>query len=366
LETFERGGAEPAIGDIYYVSYTFTKTDYRPRLFTRLAAVEDNYGRRGPQNPVSLAAFLAFTNGAVLVGIKQVPKQANSAIASIDDLFSAVEELRSPLPGGVNLDILVPLHNLQAEAAEELFRYMSAHADLMSSIRFRAERTIIAGLSAGTIPEQAKDIAQSIQRTRFRLIYPDVVLMSLTDAFNNIEQTVLDGTYIASALAGSIVSPNVDVATPWTNRLLFGFDQLGRTLNFDEKNQIATTGITLVEDDIPNLRVRDGLTTDLSNILVRNPTIIQIADEVQRQARQVLAGFIGIKFLPGILSQIEGRISKMLQSLVTAQIITAFTGVKANVSADDPTVAEVQAAYSPVFPLKYIVVTFSLRSSLGQ
>jgi hypothetical protein len=57
-------------------------------------------------------------------------------------------------------------------------------------------------------------------------------------------------------------------------------------------------------------------------------------------------------------------VSNTLKQLVAAQIITAYTGVKAKVSEDDPTVAEVEAAYQPVFPLLYIVVTFNLRSSL--
>ena len=45
-------------------------------------------------------------------------------------------------------------------------------------------------------------------------------------------------------------------------------------------------------------------------------------------------------------------------------LINTFTGVTANVSPDDPTAAEVEAYYQPVFPLLYIVVTFNLRSSL--
>jgi hypothetical protein len=98
--------------------------------------------------------------------------------------------------------------------------------------------------------------------------------------------------------------------------------------------------------------------------LTKLPTIVLIADEVQKQARSVLEQFIGIKFLPGVISQIEGRLSMMLRALVQAQIITAYMGVKANVAADDPTVAEVEAYYSPVFPLLYIIVTFHLRSSL--
>ncbi len=94
------------------------------------------------------------------------------------------------------------------------------------------------------------------------------------------------------------------------------------------------------------------------------PTVILIADEVQRQSRVVLEQFIGNKFLPGILTQVEGRLAMMMKSLVSQQIITAYTGIKANVSIDDPTTCEVTAYYSPVFPLLYILLTFHMRNSI--
>ena len=54
----------------------------------------------------------------------------------------------------------------------------------------------------------------------------------------------------------------------------------------------------------------------------------------------------------------------MMKSLVAGQIISAYQNIKANIAADDPTVAQVEAWYSPVFPLLYILLTFHLRSSL--
>ena len=105
------------------------------------------------------------------------------------------------------------------------------------------------------------------------------------------------------------------------------------------------------------------MTTDLTSTLTKLPTIIQIADEVQQQARNVLGRFVGVKYLPSILTQIEGRVSMMLKAMVMARIITAYTGVKANIPPDNPTMAEIEAFYSPVFPLLYLLVTFHLRSS---
>jgi len=156
----------------------------------------------------------------------------------------------------------------------------------------------------------------------------------------------------------------VDVATPWTGRNIVGFNVLARRLDAVEQNQLAQRGVTVFEERPPFLRVRHGLTTDLTNVLTRLPTIVLIADEVQRQARATLDRFIGIKFLPGVLGQIEGSLATMLRQLVSAQIISSYTGVKATPAPGDPTVVEVVAYYQPVFPLLYIVLTFHLRSSL--
>lgn len=360
LQTFERGGEEPAIGDVYYATYVYTKESYNTAYFTKLSSIEAAYGSISSENPVTLAAFLASLNGAVLIGIKQVPKAVGSNYASVETYRDAIVSLEGVQPGQVNPDIIIPLRG----DSTDLFTLLKKSNEIQSSIRYRAERTSIIGMSSGSDPVAAQNLAQTLNSDRMRMVYPDTAIISLTDAFNRTREELVDGPMLAAALAGSVVSPNLDVATPWTGRNLVGFVQLGRRLDAVEMNQTAQKGVTILEERPPFLRVRHGFTTDISNILRKTPTVRLIADEVQRQARAVLANFIGIKFLPGVLSQIEGRLAMMFKSLVAQQIITAYTGIKATVAPDDPTVAEVEAFYQPVFPLLYIVLTFHLRASL--
>jgi hypothetical protein len=359
VQTFERSGVEPAIGDLYYVSYIYTKQDFTTQFYTKMSAVENAFGAITPDNPASLGAYLAMTNGAVLVGVKQVQKESGSQQASLTSYRAAVEELEGVLPGFVSPDIIVPMRG----DSLDLYQILRRSCDKMSSIRYKSERTAIVGTAAGTLPRDVMSWAQTLASSRMRIVYPDMVTITIQDNLGNLKEYLADGTFMAAALAGSVASPNVDVATPWTGRRLVGFTQLARVLDTVEANQIAQKGVTILEDKPSYLRVRHGLTTDMTNVLTRLPTITMIADEVQRQSRNVLESFIGIKFLPGVLSQIEGRLSMMLKGLVAAQIISAFTGVKANVAADDPTTAEVSAAYSPIFPLLYIIVSYSLRAS---
>jgi hypothetical protein len=246
----------------------------------------------------------------------------------------------------------------------ELFQYLARSCDIQSSIRYRAERTAICGLSAGTQPRAAGEIAEAVARSRLRIVYPDLCTLSLSRADGTTDSYLLDGTYIAAAFSGNRASPTLDVATPWTRARIFGFDELARKLDAVQQNQIATRGITVFNQRQSIIEVRQGLSTDMTNVLTKTPTVITIADEVQRQARSTLDKFIGIKFLSNVTTTIEGQLSKTLKQLVAAQIISTFTGVTARVSPDDPTAAEVEAYYQPVFPLLYIVVTFNLRSSL--
>ena len=197
-----------------------------------------------------------------------------------------------------------------------------------------------------------------------RLVYPDIVTLDITDAFGKTVEYLVDGTYIAAALTGSVVSPNYDVATPWTNRNLTGFNSLQRIMDAVEMNQTAVAGVTVLEQRGVNLKVRHELTTDMTNQLTKLPTIVLIADEVQRQARSTLERFIGLKYLPGVLSQIEGRLANMFKNLVAGQIVAAYTGIKATPDDVDYTAVNVEGFYSPVFPLLYIIITFHLRSRL--
>ena len=366
VSTYEKGGNQPSVGDVYYVSYDYAKQDFSPALYTKLSSIQAAYGANSPNNPVSLASYFAVLNGAVLLAVKQVQKDSDSTadgtfdMASEAAFISAIDDVQGSLPGGLYPDMLVPLKG----DSTTFFQYVAMHCDIQSSIRYRAERTAICGYSAGTQPRDAGTIAQAVSRSRMRLLYPDIATLSLSRADGTTDTYLVDGTYVAAAWAGNRASPNIDVATPWTRGRIFGFDELARTLDAVQQNQVAVRGVTVFGQRQSIIECRHGLSTDMTNVLTKTPTVVTIADEVQRQARATLDKFIGTKFLPSVTGQIEGQLSNTMKKLVQASIINAFTGVSAGVSPDDPTVAEVEAYYQPIFPLLYIVVTFNLRSTL--
>jgi len=359
VQSFDPGGLEPAVGDFYFLTYRFLKQDYSTRLFQQLKNIEANFGELSAENRVTLAAYLAIINGAVLVGIKQVLKVSNTNQASDQSYLDAITELATPLAGNVRPDILVPLTTSTA-----VYSFLMQHVETMSNIRNQSERLGFIGFASGTAPSTAQAVARGLLSNRIIAVYPDSAVITLQNELGEAFEALVDGTMMAAALSGAVVSPAVDVATPYTRRLIQGFTRLPRVMDPVEANQTATAGITILEELEPIIRVRQGFTTDISTILTRLPTVVQIADFVQQQSRLALDGFVGTKFLSTRTNEVEVSMTALFKSLVEAEIIGAFTGISAEVDPDDPTILRFEAFYQPIFPLLYLVLTFNLRASI--
>jgi hypothetical protein len=360
VRTFDKGGNEPTVGDSYYVSYVYQKSDIAtPKFFTSLSAVEEEFGPVGIENPLSLAAYLMFLNGASIIAFKQVVKEPGSGDAAPSAYLEALADLEGRLPGQIPISVLVPL----LPATEEFAVAVSQHCKLQSSARFRNERTANLGFAVGTEPSTVKRVARNVLDARVRLLYPDVLTMVLTDAFGATQNLIVPGTYLAAAWTGRQLSAINDVATPWTNQTIVGFRTLGRNLMDPQKNDVAQSGVTVVDFEGNTLRVRHGLTTDMSNILTQIPTVTQISDEVQQRTRRVLQRYVGTKFVASISGQVEGDLSTMFRNMVRAQIVSSYTRVRATPDPASPVSMDVEGYYRPVFPLLYLNVRYKLQST---
>ncbi len=360
LATFNPGGIEPSVGDFYFISYLYNKQNYNTAIYQTLATIEATFGSVSPSNTCSLGAYLCILNGAVLVGITQVLVVPGTGQASDNSYINAIQSLATPLPGNVKPDIIVPLTGSTAVAG-----YLTNFCETQSSIRNQAECIGFIGFSSGTSPSNAQSVAQSLVSSRIVAYYPDSSTITLTDETGAAFNSIIDGTFFGTAVAGVVVSPAVDVATPYTRRRLQGFTQLNVTLDPVTANQTAVAGITLI-DDLGNgfLRIRQGLTTNMASILTRLPTVTQIADFVQQQSRAILDSFVGLKFLSSRTNEVVVTMTGLFKSLVQAQIVGAFTGMSATIDCCDPTILDFTMYYSPVFPLEYLVLTFNLRANV--
>jgi hypothetical protein len=360
LTTFNPGGIEPTVGDFYYISYLYQKQDFTTRIYQTLKTIEANFGNVAPNNTASLGAYLSILNGAVLVGITQVLKVPNTNQASDTSYINAITGLDTPLPGNVKPDIIIPLSGSTAVAG-----FLTNDCEIQSGIRNQAERIGFIGFSSGTTPTAAQSVAKSLVSSRIIAFYPDSSTITLTDSTGAAFNSIIDGTFFGAAVAGVVVSPSVDVATPYTRRRVQGFTQLNVSLDPVTANQTAVAGITLL-DDLGNgfLRIRQGLTTNMASILTRLPTVTQIADFVQQQSRAILDSYVGLKFLSSRTNEVVVTMTGLFKSLVQAEIVGAFTGMSAIIDPCDPTILDFTMYYSPIFPLEYLVLTFNLRANV--
>lgn len=359
LQTFNPSGVEPAIGDFYYISYQFLKQDFSAQLYRQLKTIEANFGTVSATNRVSLAAYLAILNGALIVGIKQVMKVPNTNQASDTSFIQAIQDLATPLPGNIKPDIIVPLATSTA-----VYSYLTQHCEVQSLAQNQAERMGFIGFASGTTPLTAQAVAQSLVSNRILAFYPDSAVITLTDELANAFESLVDGTFFAAAIAGASVSPTVDVATPYTRRRIQGFTRIPRILDPIEANQTAVKGVTILEDLSQLIRIRQGLTTNMASVLTRLPTVTQIADFVQQQSRGALDNFVGTKFLSGRTNEVNVTMTGLFKQLIQAEIIGAFTGISSAIDPNDPTVMNFEAYYQPIFPLLYLVLTFNLRARI--
>lgn len=359
VQTFNPGGLEPKVGDSYFVTYRYMKQDFSTNLFRQFKTIEANFGPLSAENRVTLGAYLAIINGAVLVGIKQVLKVPQTNQASAPSFISAIQDLATPLPGNIKPDIIVPL-----ATDTSVYGVLTQHVEIQSTEKNAAERMGFIGFASGTSPSVAQAVAKSLLSNRIVALYPDSAVVTLTNELGESFDTLVDGSFFAAAVSGAVVSPAVDVATPYSRRRITGFTRIPRILDAVEANQTAVAGVTLLEDLGPIIRIRHGLTTNMSSILTRLPTVTQISDFVQEQTRGVLDPFVGTKFLNRRTNEVEVILTSLFKQLVQQEVVGAFTGISADVDSSDPTMLNARAYYAPIFPLLYLSVTYNLRSKV--
>jgi len=359
VETFNKSGREPDIGQVYYLDIVRQKSAFGTAVFNRISDVIAEFGDLSPENTLTMGAYYAFLNGANTIALHQVPLSDGETDLTTTQVLDAIQAVEGEIVPDVSPFLVIPL----VPANELILTELSRHCDVQSSLRFRSERTGIMGFSAGTQPLEAQRLAKLTQNSRVRVIYPDIVSSTVTNTLGVSRTYLLDGRYLAVAVACATTAATIDAATPWTNLSVLGFDSLSRNLDAVDANQTANSGVSVLQQRAGQIIIRHGLTTDMTSVLTKTPTVTQISDEVHRRARDLLSGYIGVKYLPNVVPQIEGRVNTMFKQLVQEQIIDTFSGIVVSRDPEDPTGLLVEAFYKPVFPLLYIQFTFNIRSS---
>lgn len=355
LVTFDKSGKEPNVGEVYYVSYYYEKDNFDCGVYTKFKDITNEFGDLSASNPLVLASYLMFLNGAPALILCQVKKSEGSDLASDQAYFDVLKRLEQDV-NGINPAVIFPVTTSQA-----VINAVSVHCATQSSKRNRRERIGFFGFAVGTEPLEAAEFALSVNSQRMIGVYPDGAVIELVEPDGTTKDNVVDGSFVAAALCGLNVNNAYDVATPMTRKSLVGFKQLIRSLDEVTMDLVATRGLTVIIKTGATFLIRHALTTKMDSALTREVMVITIMDFIQQESRRILDPFIGRKMTNNLPGEVAASLGSMLASAVDTQIIAGYKGVNAERDAVQPDYIKVTASYVPVMGLNYVDVSYTIR-----
>lgn len=351
-------GEAPDIGATYYVTYTYTKSesDYKAKLFFSLEDVEAEYGAVIEEgevaNTLTLAAQIAFENGATAI----------MCVQKAED-----EGWTEPLARLENqdCDIIVPIYtselsdlaNVKAHVVDQSLE-LNKH-ERIAFVGAPVDSEISYFFSTGS---ERGGLVQQMSHKRVVVFAPDGAVKTLRDADGNVITPALDGSYLAAAAAGKLCSPSYPWSEPLTRKSISGFDSLNTAYNESEKNALGARGCCVIHAVGGDVRIRDGITSDVTSVNSQEISVVSLIDYCMEAMRSGLDNHIGTVITGAKPAEVEATAKSILAKLIDNRIINAYNELSAKVDGTDPRRINVIFNIYPVYPLKWIRVSFSWYS----
>ena len=361
ITTYNKAGNEPAIGDFYYASYTVakTETDLGLKIYTNPVDAYAQYGEPNPTNKLSLAARVFSQNGGQIFGCIQVRKEVGLETASDQAFMTAIATLATPLPGtDRKADMIQPL-----TTSPVVVQYLNRHLLTQSSQRNSGEATSVYGFDFYATPDTMRNSARSVKSDRMMAVGCPGAILEI-DVAGKTSEFAVGGEFLAAAMAGMMINPTIDVATTLTRQNLVGFSRLVKRYDDPTMDQMASDGVTCLQESNGAFQVRHWITTDNSSPLKREPTSRLIVDYTRKIVRRNLDQFIGRKLMQSTMNSVSIVASSTLKALVEQEIIEGFKNLVIERDQADPTVLHVKFAMKPIFALLYIDVSLTVSTKL--
>lgn len=366
------------------VSYKFIDPNfYAPKTFIDFNDVKAAYGE--PLNlvppvagatsytaitsPLSLAAKLAFDNGAaqvLLVATTPAPVAATTATAISASNRSAISDAYAKIEQNYSAGVLCPLTDgIITADAPGVGTDLKNHLDLATKDGF--PRIGMLGFEAAvtTIPT----VLLNSGGFRFkRLVLNYCVpggMAYYSGAINR--YLALGHQYLAVAAGGRLsASPPQQGLTAQPLNSFSGFS--GAPLANRDKDAYAAAGVCITEvDRNSQVVVRHGLTTDVTSINTREISVIRGRDAMISLILNGLhqAKLIGSPVTVNTPISIKSVVSGFLEYSVSQGVILSYKNLLVRQQSIDPSVIEVVFSYAPIYPLNYIAISFGIDLTAG-
>lgn len=350
---------QPALGSTFYISYKKTKVadDFASIRFFDIDDVRKQYGNEVENgvvtSPLTLMALLeleARGEGGGIICVQAADGSTQEFIKAIDKLED--EEVDTILVTGVT--------NSQVSS------YLQSHVNLCSSDSVGKERTTFVAATSITATVNAQGTsADAINNDRVCFIVPPAIGLTVKDAITGeAVRVVVSSVYAGANISGIESNPDNDPATPMLRKKLSSkIDLNGFKYLKKEKNFLASKSCFVLEQDpvTAQVSVFDALTTSSNSPDTQERSVRRIKDRIRKDLRTALdARYIGQKNVNGMESNVQMSAQSLLSNFVDTDVIREARNIKATRNPLDDREIRLSFEILPVYPLKFITISFSI------
>jgi len=363
--TWQTNGNKPQQGTTYAVYFYLKKStnDYQPKFFysTQMEEASNFLGQVEVDNSgnikysLPLGFSIAIANGASSVWCISW-EDINGSKRDVNTILTELQTLKNP-DGSYPYSIVFLGGYMSGQTSDlnssEVLTIIN-HVRQMSSVDEQKERIAIFGPSAG-VTENETNYRTTISELKDRRViycYPANVKVAVGTT-----TVTVGGYYLGAAIAGLIDSLAMNV--PLTGQIVAGFGEIVDPLLRVQKNNVASVGCLIVED---NFRIRHALTTDQTNPITGELKITRIVDYVMRLMRNSLVVFVNQPYSAGLLSTISISVKMLLTQLANINVIIDYRDINVVRNGTEPRQVDVSFAIRPTFDINWVYVKFTVEA----
>lgn len=388
------------------VTYKYTPTDYwTPQVYYDTPSIEAKFGNKytsdqsAVNSPLSLAADIAFANGATSVVIQPVFRQTTSTgaktpatnaelVTDVDSTGSSWTASLNSLRSINNIGAIVPVvgqakeygfgTNSVAEmtntAVLNIFQQVQDHVvyqqtnngEYMLGI-FGEDGTDTGGTYATQTDLQSH--VATLQASHGGTYNQEFVLVSpskFTRTTPNGTVLKLGGQYVAVAIASALMSRRPSITL--TRKNIIGFTSVYDVRTRSQMTTDSSKGLLVLEQKPSNVvQVRHAITTDISTIAKSELSVVRAKNRMVAGLRrtvdeQIIGQVVADNNAPLVVASAIGGV---LSTMVDDGDIVSFSDVQAKFLTNNPTAIDVRFNYRPAFPINNVSIGFSVDLTTG-
>lgn len=306
----------------------------------------------GPFSEISIAMTIAQAHGSIF----WIGSQSEDDIVDDNNFRLAIDNTKELVSGFQGWD-LVYLKGVDVN--ESMVAYIKNYIDQMNGVVTKQERKALFGVKA-SLPSYLDVVALTTGIKSSRI----GVVANPFARINSLGQ--LDGSYIASAIAGIECNPNYDSGEPISGKTLL-FDYIDDPFLRGEKRLMGGSGAIVIEKQGTDYKILHYLSTKVDDVIDSELKIIKQIDDLKKTLRNTMeATLINIRITNGgknIKAIANSFINLILSEKVNAGSIAGYKNVTIDFDPADPRQLDIGFEFLPTFDLNWIYITFGASIS---